>query len=67
VLACAAAASAGAAAAGSASAAPPRLLTPVRLAGTGSSAPAASIHNDDFAAMGVDTTDDWIFARTGIQ
>ncbi len=62
----AAAAGAGAAA-GSSSSAAPRLLTPVRLAGTGSSTPSASIHNDDFAAMGVDTTDDWIFARTGIQ
>ena len=62
------AAAAAAPAGGAAGTAPtPRLLTPVRLAGTGSSTPAASIHNDDFAAMGVETTDDWIFARTGIQ
>ena len=42
-------------------------LTAIRFSGTGSSTPAASIHNDDFAAMGIETTDEWIFARTGIQ
>lgn len=38
-----------------------------RLAGIGSALPARLVTNDDLAAMGVDTSDEWIASRTGIR
>lgn len=38
-----------------------------RFVGTGSAAPAKRLTNDDLAAMGLDTSDAWIHARTGIR
>ncbi|HVE78501.1 MAG TPA: beta-ketoacyl-ACP synthase III [Gemmatimonadaceae bacterium] len=37
------------------------------LAGTGRGIPARVMSNHDFAAMGIDTTDEWIVERTGIR
>lgn len=38
-----------------------------RIAGTGSQLPDRIVTNHDIAAMGVDTTHEWIVARTGIE
>ncbi|HUR42126.1 MAG TPA: beta-ketoacyl-ACP synthase III [Verrucomicrobiae bacterium] len=38
-----------------------------RIAGTGSYLPPKILTNHDIAAMGVDTTHDWVVARTGIE
>lgn len=38
-----------------------------RIIGTGGYAPEKVLTNDDLAAMGVDTTDEWIRSRTGIS
>lgn len=37
-----------------------------QLASTGRAVPARVLHNDDFAAMGLETSHDWIVERTGI-
>ena len=37
-----------------------------RITAIGEHRPAASLTNDDLAARGVDTTDEWIRTRTGI-
>jgi 3-oxoacyl-[acyl-carrier-protein] synthase-3 len=37
------------------------------LAGTGRGVPARIMRNDDFAALGLDTSDEWIVSRTGIR
>jgi len=37
------------------------------VAGTGHSVPKRAVSNDDIAAMGLDTNDEWIFERTGIR
>ena len=37
------------------------------IAGTGHAVPRRVLHNDEFAAMGIDTSDEWIRARTGIR
>lgn len=39
----------------------------VAILGLGHYLPSATIVNDDFAAMGLETTDEWIFPRTGIR
>jgi 3-oxoacyl-[acyl-carrier-protein] synthase III len=36
-------------------------------AGTGRGVPATIMRNDDFRAMGLDTSDEWIVSRTGIR
>ena len=41
-------------------------LTRVGIAGTGSYVPERVMTNEDFARM-VDTSDEWIFTRTGIR
>lgn len=38
-----------------------------RIAGIGSALPERLVTNDELAAMGVDTSDEWIFSRTGIH
>jgi 3-oxoacyl-[acyl-carrier-protein] synthase-3 len=38
-----------------------------RIAGTGSYLPAKIVTNDDIAAMGVGTTNEWVVSRTGIE
>jgi len=38
-----------------------------RIAGVGSALPERVVTNDDLEAMGVDTSDEWIRSRTGIQ
>jgi 3-oxoacyl-[acyl-carrier-protein] synthase III len=38
-----------------------------RLIGTGSCLPGRPVGNDDLAARGIDTSDEWIFTRTGIR
>lgn len=38
-----------------------------RIAGTGSYLPPRIVTNDDIAAMGVDTSSEWIVSRTGIE
>lgn len=38
-----------------------------RLTGTGSCLPGAPVSNDDLAARGIDTSDEWIVTRTGIR
>jgi 3-oxoacyl-[acyl-carrier-protein] synthase III len=38
-----------------------------RLIGTGSCLPGNPVSNDDLAARGIDTNDEWIVARTGIR
>jgi 3-oxoacyl-[acyl-carrier-protein] synthase-3 len=38
-----------------------------RLIGTGSYLPGAPVSNDDLAARGIDTNDEWIVTRTGIR
>lgn len=38
-----------------------------RLIGTGSCLPGSPIGNDDLAARGIDTSDEWIVTRTGIR
>ncbi|MDR2689330.1 MAG: ketoacyl-ACP synthase III [Azoarcus sp.] len=38
-----------------------------RIAGTGSYLPGEPITNDDLVARGIKTSDEWIFARTGIR
>ncbi len=38
-----------------------------RLIGTGSYLPGAPVGNDDLAARGIDTSDEWIVSRTGIR
>ena len=38
-----------------------------RLAGVGKYAPARVMTNDDFAALGLETSDEWIYQRTGIR
>jgi 3-oxoacyl-[acyl-carrier-protein] synthase-3 len=38
-----------------------------RIAGTGSHLPGAPVGNNDLAARGIDTSDDWISERTGIR
>jgi len=40
---------------------------PIRIAGTGSSVPERVVSNDELAATGLDTTAEWIEARTGIR
>ena len=37
------------------------------IAGTGHGVPARVVRNDEFAAMGIDTSDQWIVERTGIR
>jgi len=39
----------------------------IRILGTGSYVPPKVLSNDDLQKMGVDTTDEWIFQRTGIR
>jgi 3-oxoacyl-[acyl-carrier-protein] synthase III len=39
----------------------------VAIVGTGHYLPAGTIRNADFAAMGLDTCEEWIFPRTGIR
>ncbi len=39
----------------------------VRIAGTGSFLPGSPVSNDDLAKRGIDTSDEWIVARTGIR
>ena len=36
------------------------------IAGTGRAVPTKVLHNNDFPAMGIDTSHEWIFERTGI-
>ena len=38
-----------------------------RLIGTGSYLPGNPVTNDDLAARGIDTNDEWIVTRTGIR
>lgn len=38
-----------------------------RIAGTGRGVPAKVLTNNDFAALGIETSDDWIVERTGIR
>jgi 3-oxoacyl-[acyl-carrier-protein] synthase III len=38
-----------------------------RLTGTGSCLPGNPVTNDDLAARGIDTNDEWIVTRTGIR
>ena len=38
-----------------------------RLIGTGSYLPGKPVSNDDLAARGIDTNDEWIVTRTGIR
>ncbi len=38
-----------------------------RITGTGSALPANCVSNADLAARGIDTSDEWIQARTGIK
>ncbi|HQO29838.1 MAG TPA: 3-oxoacyl-ACP synthase, partial [Accumulibacter sp.] len=38
-----------------------------RLIGTGSYLPGPAVGNDDLARRGIDTSDEWISARTGIK
>lgn len=38
-----------------------------RLIGTGSALPGAPVSNQDLVARGIDTSDEWIVSRTGIQ
>ena len=38
-----------------------------RLTGTGSYLPGAPVSNDDLAARGIDSNDEWIVSRTGIR
>jgi 3-oxoacyl-[acyl-carrier-protein] synthase III len=38
-----------------------------RLIGTGSCLPGSPVGNDDLVARGIDTSDEWIFTRTGIR
>ncbi len=38
-----------------------------RLIGTGSCLPGRPVGNDDLSARGIDTSDEWIFTRTGIR
>lgn len=38
-----------------------------RIIGSGSAVPKQVVTNDDIAAMGLDTSDEWISSRTGIQ
>lgn len=42
-------------------------MQPVVLAGIGHSVPSKVLKNDDFPAMGIDTSDEWIRTRTGIR
>lgn len=42
-------------------------MQPVVLAGIGHSVPSKVLRNDDFPAMGIDTSDEWIRTRTGIR
>src|ERR1019366_6733128 len=39
----------------------------VMIAGTGRAVPRRVLRNDEFAAMGIDTSDEWIRDRTGIR
>ena len=39
----------------------------VRIAGTGSYLPGEPVSNDDLVARGIDTSDEWVAARTGIR
>lgn len=45
---------------------PSRGIRPAVVRGTGSAVPDKIVTNDDIAAMGVDTSDEWIRKRTGI-
>jgi 3-oxoacyl-[acyl-carrier-protein] synthase-3 len=45
---------------------PAAAIRPAVVAGTGSAVPDRIVTNDDIAAMGVDTSDEWIRQRTGI-
>ena len=38
-----------------------------RLIGTGSCLPGLPVTNDDLAARGIETSDEWIVTRTGIR
>lgn len=38
-----------------------------RLTGTGSYLPGTAVSNDDLAARGIDSNDEWIVSRTGIR
>ena len=42
-------------------------MTYARIAGVGSYLPDDRVSNDDLVARGIDTSDDWIVARTGIR
>src|SRR5262245_64705818 len=42
-------------------------MTFARIAGVGSYLPEDRVSNDDLVARGIDTSDDWIVARTGIR
>jgi hypothetical protein len=44
-----------------------RLIMYARLIGTGSYLPGNPVSNDDLAARGIDTNDEWIVTRTGIR
>jgi hypothetical protein len=46
---------------------PGKSLLKARVVGSGSAVPAQVITNGDIAAMGLDTSDEWISSRTGIQ
>src|ERR1019366_9130882 len=39
----------------------------VMIAGTGRAVPRRVLRNEEFAAMGIDTSDEWIRERTGIR
>lgn len=42
-------------------------MKPISILGTGSYVPPRVLHNDDLAAMGLDTNDEWIRSRTGVR
>jgi 3-oxoacyl-[acyl-carrier-protein] synthase III len=42
-------------------------MSDIRILGTGSYVPPRVLHNDDLQKMGLDTTDEWIFERTGVR
>jgi len=42
-------------------------MQPIEILGTGSYVPPRILHNDDLAAMGLDTDDEWIRTRTGVR
>jgi hypothetical protein len=46
---------------------PGKSMLNARVVGSGSAVPKQVVTNDDIAAMGLDTSDEWISSRTGIQ